>query len=189
MLGHELRNRLSPILTVLQLMKLRGEPALAHERAIIERHVEHVERLVDDLLDVSRLTRGRIGLERKIVDTADVIARAIEMASPLIEERFHELIVDAPRETVLVEGDAFRLAQVIANLLTNAAKYSEPHGKISVRCHREDAQAVISVSDNGQGIEPEFTNRIFDLFAEGQTEAGTRRTGLGLGLAIVKSLV
>ena len=189
MLGHELRNPLSPIVTALQLMKLRGETALAREREVIEKHVQYVARLVNDLLDVSKLTRGRITLERAVIDLADVIASAIEMSSPLIEERFHELIVSAPREELFVEGDALRLAQVIANLLTNAAKYTPPHGKIRVRCERENAEAVISVEDNGQGIEPELADRVFELFAEGQTESGTKRTGLGLGLAIVKSLV
>jgi signal transduction histidine kinase len=189
MLGHELRNPLSPILTVLQLMNLRGEKALASERATIERHVQHVERLVDDLLDVSRLTRGKIPLEREVIDLAEVISRAIEMSSPLIEERFHELVVSAPEGTVFVDGDALRLSQVVANLLTNAAKYTEPHGKIWVRCYREGDQAVIGVRDNGKGIEPEFAARVFELFSQHPTEPASKRTGLGLGLAIVKSLV
>jgi signal transduction histidine kinase len=189
MLGHELRNPLSPILTVLQLMNLRGEKALSSERATIERHVQHVERLVDDLLDVSKLTRGKIPLEREVIDLAEVISRAIEMSSPLIEERFHELFVTAPQGTVFVDGDPLRLSQVVANLLTNAAKYTEPQGRIWVQCYQEGHQAVLSVRDNGKGIEPEFAARVFELFSQNPAESAAKRTGLGLGLAIVKSLV
>jgi len=189
MLGHELRNPLSPIVTVLQLMKLRGESALADERAIIERHVQHVERLVDDLLEVSRLTRGRVSLEREVIDVAEIVSRALEMSSPLIEQRLHTLTVDAPPEPVCVNGDALRLAQVIANLLTNAAKYTEPRGQIAVRWSRDGAEAVVSITDNGHGMDSEFAARVFDSFSQAPTESSSKPAGLGLGLAIVKSLV
>jgi signal transduction histidine kinase/CheY-like chemotaxis protein len=188
MLGHELRNPLSPIRTVLQLMRLRREPALQRERAIIERHVQHVERLVDDLLDVSRLTHGRVQLERKIVDLADIMARAIEMSAPIIEERFHQLSIEASRGTIFVNGDAIRLAQVVANLLINAAKYTEARGRIEVRCARIGDHAVIAVKDNGQGIDPGLAAHIFDPFLQGPS-GSAKPGGLGLGLAIAKSLV
>jgi signal transduction histidine kinase len=189
MLGHELRNPLSPIVTVLQLMKLRGETALSDERSIIERHVQHVERLVDDLLEVSRLTRGRVSLERQVIDVAEIVSRALEMSSQLIEQRLHTLIVTAPSGAVCVNDDALRMARVIANLLTNAAKYTEPRGRITVGWSRDGADAVISVKDNGHGMDPEFAARVFDSFSQAPTESSSKPAGLGLGLAIVKSLV
>ena len=136
MLGHELRNPLSPILTALQLMKLRGEPGSERERTVIERQVSHLTRLVDDLLDVSRIARGRVELKTEIVEIAEVVAKAIEMASPLLEQREHTLKVDVPRRGLRVDGDPTRLGQVISNLLTNAAKYTPPDGAITVRAER-----------------------------------------------------
>ena len=136
MLGHELRNPLAPILTALQLLKLRGVDAAERERGIIERQVKHLVRLVDDLLDVSRITRGKIELRRAPVELADVVARAIEMSSPLLEQQRHDLRVDVPRTGLTVHADAGRLAQVVANLLTNAAKYTEPGGTIAVTAPR-----------------------------------------------------
>src|SRR5262249_37712660 len=125
-LGHELRNPLAPIVTALQLMKLRGDDALSRERVVIERQVSHLIRLVDDLLDVSRITRGKVDLKRERVELSEIVAKAIEMASPLIEQRQHELTVDIPRRGLAVEADAVRMAQVASNLLNNAAKYTEP---------------------------------------------------------------
>ncbi|PYQ54195.1 MAG: hypothetical protein DMF53_29895, partial [Acidobacteria bacterium] len=124
MLGHELRNPLAPIVTALQLMQLRGDETLQRERTIIERQVRHLTRLVDDLLDVSRITRGKIDLKREPIEISEIVAKAIEMASPLIEQRQHNLAVDLPRRGLTVEADAIRMAQVVANLLNNAAKYT-----------------------------------------------------------------
>ena len=132
-LGHELRNPLSPILTALQLMKLRGEPGSERERTVIERQVSHLTRLVDDLLDVSRIARGRVELKTEIVEVAEVVAKAIEMASPLLEQRQHTLKMDVPRRGLRVNGDTTRLGQVISNVLTNAAKYTPPNGVVTVR--------------------------------------------------------
>jgi PAS domain S-box-containing protein len=128
MLGHELRNPLAPIVTALQLMRLRGDETLSKERTIIERQVHHLIRLVDDLLDVSRITRGKIELKRERAELSEIVAKAIEMASPLIEQRRHNLSVDVPRHGLTVEVDVVRLSQVVANLLNNAAKYTEPRG-------------------------------------------------------------
>ena len=144
MLGHELRNPLSPILTALQLMKLRGEPGSERERTIIERQVNHLARLVDDLLDVARIARGRVELKTEIVEVSEVVAKAIEMASPLLEQRNHTLKVDVPRHGLRVDGDTTRLSQVISNLLTNAAKYTPPNGVVSVRAARVDDDVVLS---------------------------------------------
>ena len=189
MLGHELRNPLAPILTALQLLKLRGIQAGERERDIIERQVRHLVSLVDDLLDVSRITRGKIDLRRQPVEMADVVARAIEMASPLLEQQRHDLSIDVPSAGLIVDGDAARLAQVVSNLLTNAAKYTEPGGAISVTAAAEDGEAVLRVTDTGSGIEADMLPRIFDLFVQQPQTLERSRGGLGLGLAIVRSLV
>ena len=188
MLGHELRNPLSPILTALQLMHLRGVRGADRERAIIERQVKHVVGLVDDLLDVSRITRGTIELKRDRVRLADVVAKAIEQASPLIEQRRHRLNVDIPAD-LFVDGDPGRLAQVVSNLLTNAAKYTEHGGEIEARAYRRDDDVFVRVSDNGIGIAPAMLPHVFDAFTQERQRSDRSQGGLGLGLAIVKSLV
>jgi signal transduction histidine kinase/DNA-binding response OmpR family regulator len=189
MLGHELRNPLAPILTALQLLKLRGVDAAERERGIIERQVKHLVSLVDDLLDVSRITRGKIELRRSPVELADVVARAIEMSSPLLEQQRHDLRVEVPRTGLTVHADAGRLSQVVANLLTNAAKYTEPGGTIAVRGRAEGEEVVLTVRDTGIGIDAEMLPRIFDLFAQERQTLERSQGGLGLGLAIVRSLV
>jgi signal transduction histidine kinase len=188
MLGHELRNPLAPILTALQLMQLRGVVGAERERTVIERQVKHLIALVEDLLDVSRIARGKVQLKREYVDIAEVIGRAIEMASPLIDDRRHRLDVAVPRG-LIVHGDPSRLAQVVANLLTNAAKYTDPGGKISLSAEPSDGELSIKVWDTGRGIDPEMMPRVFDLFSQERQEIDRSRGGLGLGLAIVKSLV
>lgn len=188
MLGHELRNPLSPILTASQLMRLRGGDMLSKERTIIERQVHHMVRLVDDLLDVSRITRGKIELKRAPVEMAQIVANAVEMASPLLEERRHRLVTAVPPSGLLVDADAQRIAQVIANLLNNAAKYTPPDGMIKITGETRDGKVSVHVSDNGVGIEPELLPRIFNLFAQGKQASDRANGGLGLGLAIAKSL-
>jgi PAS domain S-box-containing protein len=188
MLGHELRNPLAPILTALQLLKLRGIDAAERERAIIERQVKHLVGLVDDLLDISRITRGRIELRREHVDLADVVARAVELASPLLEQQRHQLTVGVPRG-LIVNGDPVRLAQVIANLLTNAAKYTEAEGTVAVEAERHADHALLRVSDTGVGIDEAMLPRVFDLFVQEPQTLARSHGGLGLGLAIVRSLV
>jgi signal transduction histidine kinase/CheY-like chemotaxis protein len=188
MLGHELRNPLSPILTAVQLMRLRAGDALTRERTIIERQVNHMVRLVDDLLDVSRITRGKVQLKRLPIDLARVVAQAIEIASPLLEERAHRLTTTVPAG-LMVDVDANRLAQVLANLLTNAAKYTPPRGTIEVTGTARQGRVVLSVRDNGVGIEPELLPRIFELFVQGKQSTDRAQGGLGLGLAIARSLI
>ena len=189
MLSHELRNPLSPILTALQLMKLRGVDAAERERTIIERQVGHLVGLVDDLLDVSRITRGKIELKKDYVELADVVANAVETASPLLEERQHTLDIRVPARGCSIHGDPERLAQVLANLLTNAAKYTEPKGSIEVDAGREDDSVVIKVRDTGIGIEPAMQANVFDVFTQARQALDRSKGGLGLGLAIVRSLV
>jgi signal transduction histidine kinase/CheY-like chemotaxis protein len=188
MLGHELRNPLAPILTALQLMQLRGVSGAERERLIIERQVKHVVGLVDDLLDVSRIARGKVHLRMTSLELAGVVAKAIEMTGPAIEERRHTLEVDVPTG-LTVDGDPGRLAQVVANLLTNAAKYTEPDGTIRVSAAREGAHVVLRVSDNGRGIPTDILPRIFDLFVQERQDPERSQGGLGIGLAIVRSLV
>jgi signal transduction histidine kinase/ActR/RegA family two-component response regulator len=188
MLGHELRNPLAPILTALQLMRLRGIQGAEKERAVIERQVKHVVRLVDDLLDVSRITRGKIQLEIEPLRLADVVAKGIEMASPAIEQRLHRLVVDVP-DALVVDGDAGRLAQVLSNVLTNAAKYTEPQGQIEVRAEARAGEAWITIRDTGVGIDPSLLAHMFDPFAQERQDSDRSQGGLGLGLAIVRNLV
>ena len=188
MLGHELRNPLAPISTATQLMRLRGDHH-EKERQIIERQVAHLSRLVDDLLDVARVARGKIELQRRPTEIADVVSKAVEMASPLLEQRAHELTMDVPRQGLVVDGDPVRLAQVIGNLVTNAAKYTPPRGQIEIRATEHGGAVTVTVCDNGPGIPDELMPRIFDLFVQGQQRIDRAEGGLGLGLALVKNLV
>jgi PAS domain S-box-containing protein len=189
MLGHELRNPLAPILTALQLMRLRGDDTLERERAIIERQVGHVIRLVDDLLDVSRITRGRVELKRERIELAEVVAKAVEIASPLIEQRQHRLSIAVPRTGLMLHADPVRLAQVISNLLTNAAKYTEPRGEISAAAAATPSGIELRVRDNGIGLGADMKTRIFEPFVQQQQASDRAQGGLGLGLAIVRNFV
>jgi PAS domain S-box-containing protein len=188
MLGHELRNPLAPILTALELMQLRGAGG-ARERKIIERQVKHLVHLVDDLLDVSRITRGKVELKKEPIELSEVLAKAIEMASPLYEQCSHHLSVDVPREGLLAEADPVRLAQVLANLLTNAAKYTKPGGQVVVTARREHGEIVVSVKDNGAGISSEMLSKVFELFVQGERTLDRSQGGLGIGLTVARSLV
>jgi signal transduction histidine kinase len=188
MLGHELRNPLAPILTALQLMRARSEEATRREREVIERQVRHVVTLVDDLLDVSRITRGKIELDRRRIDVAGLVTNAIELASPLIAARRHHLDVDVP-SGLWLDADEIRITQVLTNLLTNAAKYTETGGRIEVRARRESGQLVLVVADNGVGIPADIMPGLFDMFVQGKRTIDRSEGGLGLGLAIVRSLI
>ncbi|MFL5310828.1 MAG: ATP-binding protein [Myxococcales bacterium] len=189
MLGHELRNPLSPILTALELMKLRGDGRISREQDVIDRQTRHLIRLVDDLLDVSRITRGKVELRKQPVEVRDVLAKATEMASPLLEQRRHHFDVHAPPRGLRLDADEARLAQVVANLLTNAAKYTEPGGHISLIARREGDEAVIEVRDDGIGISAGLLPRVFDLFVQGRQSSDRAEGGLGIGLALVRNLV
>lgn len=189
MLGHELRNPLSPILTAVQLMQLRAGDVLAKERAIIERQVNHMVRLVDDLLDVSRIARGKVELKRCRVELAVVVARALEIAGPILEERSHHLAVSVPPSGLMVDADEDRLAQVIVNLLTNAAKYTPPQGRVEILARAQEDRVSLTVCDTGVGINAELLPRVFDLFIQGRQPSDRPQGGLGLGLAIARNLV
>jgi signal transduction histidine kinase/ActR/RegA family two-component response regulator len=188
MLGHELRNPLAPIVTALELMELRGGDAMKRERTIIERQTQHLSVLVDDLLDVSRIARGIVKLEIERVRLADVIAKAVETTEPLFAQQGHELAVTVPHD-LAVNGDPARLAQVFANLLSNAAKYTDPGGKVTVTASAHEDEIAIAVADNGRGIEPEMLPRVWDPFVQEHQKIDRSRGGLGLGLAIVRNLI
>jgi CheY-like chemotaxis protein/two-component sensor histidine kinase len=151
--------------------------------------VRHLPRLVDDLLDVARVTGGKITLSRERVQLAEVIAKAVEMASPLMEQRAQHLSIDVPRSGVGLDADPVRLAQVFSNLLTNASKYTPAHGHIRIEGSRVDGEIVVRLLDSGEGIAPDLLPRVFDLFAQGGRTIDRSQGGLGIGLAIVKSLV
>jgi CheY-like chemotaxis protein len=170
-----------------QLIRLRG--GQSREIAVIDRQVGHLTRLVDDLLDVSRITRGKIELDRRPIELWDAVARAMEVASPLLEQRRHLVDVDVPSSGLMVEADIHRLAQVISNLLTNAAKYSDQESRIIVQARRADASVQLTVRDEGIGIPSEMLNRVFDAFVQQPQTIDRSSGGLGLGLAIVRSLV
>lgn len=191
MLGHELRNPLAPIRNAGQILKRSSGDRSRVEQtsAIIERQVEHLARLLDDLLEVSRLTRGLIELEREPVDVADVIDAAVEQCRPLIEARRHRLHRRAIEERALVLGDPVRLVQVLSNLVINSAKYTPEGGEITIALKTEGEWVDIRVDDTGQGIEAELVPHIFQLFTQARRTPDRAHGGLGLGLAVVKRLV
>jgi len=189
MLGHELRNPLAPIMTALQIMELRGETKSVREQQVIDRQVRHLGRLVDDLLDIARVTGGKLQIQRQRLDIAAVVEKAVEMASPLLEQRRHTLRIAVPRNVLWVDADPGRLAQVVANLLTNAAKYTDPGGSIVLEARAEARRILVSVRDNGQGIAPELRSQIFDLFVQGRRGSDRSQGGLGIGLALVRNVV
>jgi signal transduction histidine kinase/CheY-like chemotaxis protein len=191
MLGHELRNPLAPVTTALQLMRLHSDEPLrvARARETIERQVEHMTRLIDDLLDVSRITRGKIELRHEAVVLSSLVARAVEAARPVIDERGHRLTLELPDEPVAVNGDPARLEQVLANLLNNAAKYTDVGGRIWIRAFVDAGQVILSVKDNGAGLTPEMRDHVFDLFVQGPDVRAYARGGLGIGLTLVRRLV
>lgn len=194
MLAHELRNPLAPIRNAAQVLKLTG-PANAEQqwtREVIERQTQHLTRLVDDLLDVSRITQGKITLQREPLEPATIIHRAVEASRPLIDARRHQLTVALPwaaAESPLVEGDLTRLVQVVSNLLNNAAKYTDEGGRIRLAVAQEDGEVVIRVRDNGLGLTADLAPRVFDLFTQADRSLDRSQGGLGIGLTLVKQLV
>jgi PAS domain S-box-containing protein len=186
-LGHELRNPLAPIVSALELMKQRGQTELRREREIIERQVTHLSRLVDDLLDVSRIVRGKVNLDLQPLDMATVVDKAIEMTRPLFTTR--EIELTSRLSPAWVDADPLRLAQVVGNLLTNAAKFTPPRGRVEIELADTTGDVVLTIRDTGQGIAPELLPDIFGLFVQGPQALDRRQGGLGLGLAIVANLV
>jgi PAS domain S-box-containing protein len=201
MLGHELRNPLAPIRNALEILRVeesqaraalsgeRSSEAAVQARAMMERQVEHLIRLVDDLLDVSRLVENKITLQRTVIDLAAVLERAIETAGPVIEARGHHLNVSLPPTPVFLEADLVRLSQVVSNLLLNSAKYTEPGGSIEVTAERGLGEVVVRVKDSGVGMAADLLPRVFDLFVQAERSLARSQGGLGIGLTLVRKLV
>ena len=190
-LSHELRNPLAPIRNSLHILRMAGslDPAVVQARAILERQVGHLVRLVDDLLEISRITRGKTELRRERIELAAVIGSAVETSRPLIDTAGHDLVLSIPTKDLSVDADPVRLSQVFANLLNNAAKYSEPGGTIWLSARREDAQVVVSVRDAGIGIAHDMLPRVFEMFAQEAGAMSRAQGGLGIGLTLVQNLV
>jgi len=190
-LAHELRNPLAPLRNGVQIARLAGRSDTTLQRAVdlMDRQLSHLVRLVDDLLDVARITSGKLQLQRTPVGLGRVLAASVEATSPLMQQHGHELLVDAGGEESMVLGDFERLTQVFTNLLTNAARYTEPGGRIRLSLLRNGEEATVHVADSGIGIPPEEWERIFEPFAQVRSNAGLAASGLGIGLSLVKNLV
>jgi PAS domain S-box-containing protein len=191
MLAHELRNPLAPIRNAIEILHTKGphEPELVWARGVIERQVHQMTRLVDDLLDVSRITRGKIALRKERVELASVVGSALEASRSLFDEPGHQLTVELPAEPITLEADPARLSQVLSNLLNNAAKYTDPGGRIWLTAERERASVLIRVRDNGIGIDPELLPTVFEMFTQVEDSLERRQGGLGIGLSLVQRLV
>jgi PAS domain S-box-containing protein len=191
MLGHELRNPLAPICNAVKIMKQRGaeDPALCWARDVIDHQIKQLSQLVDDLLEISRVTRGKVRLQKEVVDAAVIVAYAVETSRPVIDANRHRLSIALPPGPVHIDADAVRMAQVLSNLLNNAAKYTAEGGHIRIAVRVEDDQVVFRVRDNGIGIPAEMLSSIFDLFTQVDHSLDRSHGGLGLGLTLVRSLV
>jgi PAS domain S-box-containing protein len=191
LLAHELRNPLAPIRYSLATNRKSGRTPEQQRRAeeIIERQVTHMSRLLDDLLDVSRITRSTLELKRNPTELTSVIGSAIETARPILDAKKHTLSLDLPKHAVRLEADLVRLAQVFSNLLINAAKYTDPGGRIQLRAVREGTEIVVAIRDNGIGISADMIPRLFTMFSQAQAALGRAEGGLGIGLSLVRGLV
>lgn len=188
MLGHELRNPLAPIITVIDLLRLRSkDEELPREHLIIERQAKHLSRLLDDLLDATRIVRGKVELKPEPLDLIGLLTRAIEAAGTLFHERGHTLKVSLPERAVWVFGDPTRLLQVFANLLSNAAKYTDRGGRIAISMDADEREVKVTVQDNGSGISPTLYPKLFKIFEQGSATIDRAKGGLGIGLALVKA--
>ena len=190
-LGHELRNPLAPVRNALEVLRMSGgtDPQMLRMHEIMDRQVKHLARLVDDLLDVSRITRGRVELRRETTELATLVAGAAEGLQTFFQERGHRLEVSLPESPIVLDVDPLRMEQVLANLLSNAAKYTPPGGTISLSVEKEGSEALVRVRDNGIGIPAEMIERVFDLFAQADRLPDTVHQGLGIGLTLVRRLV
>jgi signal transduction histidine kinase/ActR/RegA family two-component response regulator len=191
MLAHELRNPLAPIYSASELLSrtLAAQPHAQAAIATIKRQATQLTRLVDDLLDVSRITQGRVDLKRDTLELSGVIAQALETVEPLIREKHHEVFITADYKPLHVSGDFVRLVQCVINLLTNAAKYTDAGGQIRIETRARDGVAVIGIADTGVGMSPELLPRVFDLFVQSDRTLDRSQGGLGIGLSVVKRLV
>jgi signal transduction histidine kinase len=190
MLAHELRNPVAPIRTAADVLsRLARDSSNLPMIAVIQRQTLHLERLLDDLLDVARVTQGRIELRREVINLQDCIDSGVETASALVREKGHRLTITHSVQPLYVNVDRVRIAQCVANVLINAAKYTPPGGEICISCYADGSQAVAEIIDTGIGISAEFLPRVFDLFAQSERALDRSQGGLGVGLAVCKQLV
>jgi signal transduction histidine kinase len=196
MLAHELRGPLAPIRSAARLLEMAqvSDPTLARAGSMIDRHVRHMTRLVDDLLDMARVSTGKVRLRRETVDLVQVMRQGLEMSQPLIDSKGHHLTLSLPERAVMIDGDATRLAQVVCNLLDNAAKYTDAKGEISLNLALESrsdgsSNAVLCVTDNGRGIAASALTNLFELFYQADRNLDRAEGGLGIGLSLVRDLV
>jgi signal transduction histidine kinase len=190
-LAHELRNPLAPMLNSLHLLRAPAAPAVDrnHALGVMDRQLGHLVRLVDDLLDVSRITTGKLELRSEPVKIVEALEHAVERVAPEIDQKGQELTVEVAGDQLVVHGDAMRLTQIFSNLLHNASKFTDRGGKIALRAGRSGSEVEVSVRDTGEGIAPEMLEKIYDLFSQGDRSLERRYGGLGIGLSIVKRLV
>jgi signal transduction histidine kinase/ActR/RegA family two-component response regulator len=190
-LAHELRNPLAPIRNSLPILRLTApeNPAMAQVCGMMERQVGHLVRLVDDLMEVSRITRGRVELRVEPIEVAAIIRNAVEASRPLIDQGRHLLAISIPPEPLIIDGDAVRLSQIVSNLLNNAAKYMAENGQIWLMVKRQADDAIISIRDTGIGISPEMLPQIFKMFTQVDRSNRQAQGGLGIGLTLVRTLV
>ena len=190
MLAHELRNPLAPIRAAVQVMAKASEDAQTCDamRKTIDRQSSQLARIVDDMIDIARITRGSLVIEHEPVDLAEAVRQALETAAPAIEAGRHAIDVDVPESGLVAHGDRDRLTQLLSNLLNNAARYTPPGGRISVRARRENGHGIVSVRDTGRGIEPQVIERIFDMFVQGRSPLERVGGGLGIGLALARRI-
>jgi CheY-like chemotaxis protein len=189
-LAHELRNPLAPLRNALQIIRFSPDrQAREQARTLMERQLGQMVRLVDDLMDVSRITRGKVELRKERVELAKVVQQAVETSRPLVEQMGHDLTLDVPPAPIFVNGDLTRLAQVFANLLNNAAKFTERGGRISLRVEQQGSEAVVTVRDTGVGIPAPMLPRVFEMFTQVDRSLERTQGGLGIGLSLVKGLV
>ena len=191
MLSHELRNPLAPLSNAVQLLRLMPDenPARQQALAIIERQASQLNQLIDELLEISRISTGRVQLRQEQVALGSIVARAIETSQPLFTQKGHALAVTLPNQEVWLYADAMRLEQIVVNLLANAAKYTDPGGLISLDVQQDGEVAVLRITDNGIGIAPELLPRIFELFTQAERSLDRSEGGLGIGLYLVQRLV
>jgi CheY-like chemotaxis protein len=187
MLAHELRNPLTPIRSGLDILAA-GTPLPSESVRLMQYQVEHLVRLVDDLLDVSRIMRGKIELRKQPVEIRGIAKQAVEALQYVVNQRSHELVVQLPGEPLYLDADPIRILQIIENLINNACKYTDPGGRIVLAIERQDRDIVLSVADSGIGIEPELLPRVFDLFTQSPQSLDRSQGGLGIGLTLVKTL-
>jgi PAS domain S-box-containing protein len=188
-MGHEMRNPLAPMATAVHLIRLRGGRNCDREITILERQLAHMSRLVNDILDTSRFMRDEVLLVRKVTEIGDVLANAVEVAAPVLEDKRHRVEIDVPKGGLVVEVDPARMTQVFGNILNNAAKYTDKGGLISISAWSESDQVVVTIQDNGIGILPELLPTVFGLFIQAEQGIDRRQGGLGIGLSVVKRLI